>query len=162
MKLNGKKIKEIMDSKKLTVKDIFRRTGLYEKSFQWILENEYASDETMERIADSLEMPLKEITMFDSWANHENCIEFLKYSDLATVSFTREKFANKIRKLAKNHPDECQIVAENKDGSICARIPVSWVKVSPKRAVSDKQREASSERFKRFNSQRTTTREETE
>ena len=154
MKLNGKKIKEIMDNKKLTVKDICRRTGLYEKSFQWILENGYASDETMERIADSLEMPLKEITMFDSWANHENCIEFLKYSDIATVSFTREKFANKIRKLAKSHPNECQIVAENKDGSICARIPVSWVKISPKKTVNENQREIARETLKRFHAER--------
>lgn len=72
----------------------------------------------------------------------ENVIEFLRDEKCATVTFSQGRFKTKIRKLAESHPEECQIVAENKDGSICAHVPVNWVKISPPRVLSDKQLEA--------------------
>lgn len=41
-------------------------------------------------------------------------------------------------------------MAENKDGSAFFHIPISYVKVSPPRKVSEKQREAAGERFRRM------------
>lgn len=69
----------------------------------------------------------------------ENTIEFLKDEQTATVTFSQGRYKTKIRKLAAKRPEECQIMAENSDGSILAHIPVSWVKISPPRAVSKKQ-----------------------
>ena len=61
----------------------------------------------------------------------ENVIEFLKNDKTATLSFTQERYITKIRNLAKRKPDECKIVKENKDGSIVAHVPVSWIRINP-------------------------------
>ncbi len=71
----------------------------------------------------------------------ENVIEFIKGENRATVTFSQGRYKSRIKNLAERHPEECQIVAENKDGSICAHIPVSWVKISPPANRTEKQRE---------------------
>lgn len=81
----------------------------------------------------------------------ENVIEFIKDEKRATVTFSQRKFKTKIRKLEESHPEECQIVAENKDGSICAHIPVSWVHIYPERKLSEEQKEKASERMRDLN-----------
>ena len=81
----------------------------------------------------------------------ENVIEFLRDEKRATVTFSQLRFKTRIRKLAESHPEECQIVSENKDGTICAHVPVSWVKINPERNFSEEQRKASSERMKSIN-----------
>lgn len=77
----------------------------------------------------------------------ENVIEFIKDEKRATVTFSQGRFKTKIRKLAESHPEECQIVAENKDGSICAHVPVSWVKISPLIQKTEKQKEEARQRM---------------
>lgn len=61
---------------------------------------------------------------------NENVIEFVKNADMATVTFCQTRFISKIRKLAEMYPGECEIIAENKDGSILARLPVKWIRIS--------------------------------
>ena len=39
---------------------------------------------------------------------------------------------------------------ENKDGSICAKLPIKYLKISAPRKVSDEQRQKASERFKKL------------
>lgn len=85
----------------------------------------------------------------------ENVIEFLKDQQTATVTFSQGRYKTRIRKLAKRYPEECEIIAVNADGSICAHIPVSWVKIAPLRTVSESQREQSSERMKDYHAKRT-------
>ena len=82
--------------------------------------------------------------------NIENVIEFLNNKDTITVSFCMKKWINKIKRLHKKNPDEVKIIAENKDGSICAHLPVKYLKISPPKKVSEKQRQAASERFKQM------------
>lgn len=62
----------------------------------------------------------------------ENNIEWYTGDATATVSFTQRKWVNKMKKYA-NEYDEVEIAAENEDGSICAHVPVSWIKISPPR-----------------------------
>lgn len=59
----------------------------------------------------------------------ENAIEWIRDSDIATVTFTQGRYISKIEKLAEQFPDEVQIVARNKS-SIVAHIPVSYVKIN--------------------------------
>lgn len=47
----------------------------------------------------------------------------------------------KIKKLATEHPEQVEIIAENKDGSIYAHIPTAWVKINPKREISEEEKE---------------------
>ena len=77
----------------------------------------------------------------------ENNIEFIKNGKTATAFFTQGKYISKLKKLAKERPEECQIVI-NTDGSLLAHFPVKWVKVSPPRTISEEQRLAAAERLK--------------
>lgn len=72
---------------------------------------------------------------------HENAIEFYTEDETATLSLHKRKYANRIKKLKKARPDECDYI-ENADGTICAHVPLSWVKLSPPRRMSDEAREA--------------------
>ena len=71
----------------------------------------------------------------------ENVIEFYADDKRATVTFTQGRYVSRIRKLAEEKPDECQIVAENKDNSIVAHIPTKWVKISPPKNLSEETKE---------------------
>lgn len=79
----------------------------------------------------------------------ENVIEWQRNSPMATVTFCQGKYITKIRKLAERFPDECEILAENEDGSILAHIPVKWIKINnPRREMTEEERRLASERFK--------------
>lgn len=82
---------------------------------------------------------------------NEFAIEWIKgarYAGVTVPSGTALK--SKLLKLAEQNPNDVKIIAENLDGSIFAHIPVSYVKVSPPRKVSDEQKEAASERFRQM------------
>lgn len=78
----------------------------------------------------------------------ENCIEWIKGSKTATVTFPKGRFATKVMKLAEKNPDEVQIQHVNKDGSLVAHIPVNYIKISRprKNVLTDEQRQALSEK----------------
>lgn len=67
----------------------------------------------------------------------ENVIEFIKDSDVMGVTLSQGRFISKVKKLAKEHPEDVKIIAENKDGSIFAHIPVSYLSIRPPRQYSD-------------------------
>lgn len=71
---------------------------------------------------------------------HDNVIEFFSEERTATLSLHKKKYVNKLRKLAETRPDEVELV-ENRDGTICATIPVGWIKISPPRQLTDDERE---------------------
>lgn len=80
---------------------------------------------------------------------NENVIDWIRDSKYATVTFSQGRYITKIKKLAEKYPDECEIVAENKDGSILAHIPVKWIKISANKSnMPEEQRIASAERLK--------------
>lgn len=78
---------------------------------------------------------------------NENCIEWLKDSDQCTLTLTQRRFINRIEQLSKSYPEECQITARNKDGSICAHVPTNWIKIIPPRNLSDEQKAAIAQRL---------------
>lgn len=80
--------------------------------------------------------------------NIENCIEFLNGQSEITVSFCSQKWINKIKKLHDKHPEDVEILAENNDGSIYAKLPIKYLKISAPKMVSEEQRQAASERLK--------------
>lgn len=73
---------------------------------------------------------------------------------IAFFSSDEKKWINRIRKLAEQHPDECQITVqpENNGGCINAKFPAKWLKVSVPRSVSmtEEQRQAAAERMRRM------------
>ena len=78
--------------------------------------------------------------------NNENCIEFLSGERSAVVSFTNRKHINRIKKLYEERKDDFKYFHENTDGSICAKIPLKWVKLNPGskngRVMTEEQKEA--------------------
>lgn len=82
---------------------------------------------------------------------NEFCIEWIKGRDYAGVTVpSGTALKSKLMRYAQERPDEVKLMAENKDGSAFFHIPISYVKVSPPRKVSEAQREAAGERFRRM------------
>ena len=81
----------------------------------------------------------------------EFCIEWIKGNDYAGVTVpSGTALKSKLMRYAQERPDEVKLMAENKDGSALSHIPISYVKVSPPRKVSEAQREAAGERFRKM------------
>ena len=82
---------------------------------------------------------------------NEFAIEWTKgrnYAGVTVPSGTALK--SKLMRYAQERPDEVNLMAENKDGSAFFHIPISYVKVSPPRKVSEEQKKAAGERFRRM------------
>lgn len=84
---------------------------------------------------------------------NENCIEWIRDEKRATLSLSQRSIISRIMRYAETKPDECQVTAVNEDGSICAHVPVSWVRVSPpaKLNLSDEERKLRIERLHKSN-----------
>lgn len=80
---------------------------------------------------------------------NENVIEWLSGSDTVLVTFSQKKYVNKIKKLAETREDVV-IKTENKDGSILARLPIKFIKITPPRQMSEEQRNQARERLKKY------------
>lgn len=77
--------------------------------------------------------------------NKENCIEWLTGQNMIVLSLTQERMINKVRKLKQKFPDEVKIKT-NKDGSICAKMPLSYLKLNhterePKELTDEEKKE---------------------
>lgn len=83
--------------------------------------------------------------------NKENMVEFLTGQKTCTVSFTNQKHINRIKKLYEERKDDFTYLVENQDGSICAKIPLKWIKINPGskegRVMTEEQKEAARLRF---------------
>ena len=79
---------------------------------------------------------------------NEFAINWIKGADYAEVTVpSGTALKSKLLKYAEKRPEEVNHVIVNKDGSMVCHVPVSLIKVSPPRKVSDEQREASRKRF---------------
>ncbi len=54
--------------------------------------------------------------------------------------YTHNKALQKqLRQLAKDHPDECKLRKDYRDGSIEFDLPKTWLRIKPPRVLSEKQ-----------------------
>ena len=80
--------------------------------------------------------------------NNENCIEWLSGQHNIVCSISQQKYISKIKKLAEKYPKKVKIKF-NKDGTICAKLPIKALKLSIiERELSEEQRQEMSRRFK--------------
>lgn len=159
MRLNVDNYRCILSKSGLNDGEVCKRTGLSPKTLLWILENRFIEVSTLEHIADAIGCTPGEIMAPDITGYSENCIEWIKDQKQATLSLSQRRTISRVKKLAEKYPEECQIVAENKDGSVYAHIPVSWIKISPPKKVSEEQIEKARERIKEYNLNHVTTRD---
>lgn len=57
----------------------------------------------------------------------ENVIEWYTGDNRVTVSLNQKRYRNRIKRMAEKFPELVEIVAENADGTITARIPLKAV-----------------------------------
>lgn len=82
---------------------------------------------------------------------NEFAIEWTKDRDCAGVTVpSGTALKSKLMRYARERPDEVKLKAENKDGSAFFHVPVSYIKCSPPRKVSEEQREAAGERLRKM------------
>ena len=79
----------------------------------------------------------------------ETVVEYAKGDSYITVSSTDATWVKKILKVCANNPEDTRIVAQNPDGSICVKMPKSYLKLSPpkKSNLTAEQRAAVSRRL---------------
>lgn len=82
--------------------------------------------------------------------NTENVIEWITNQHTITCTFTQEKWKNKAKKLAKEHPDKVRIICENSDGSMLVKMPIKALKLSIiERELTEEQRKEKAERMRK-------------
>ena len=78
--------------------------------------------------------------------NTENVLEFISGTRTATVTFTNQKHINRIKKLYEERKDDFKYFVENPDGSVCAKLPLKWIKINAGskegRVMTEEQKEA--------------------
>ena len=134
MKLNIKNYKAILAEKQLSDEYVRKATGLSEKKYQWIMDRGFIENETLDMIVDAVGCKFSDILSSDYEGYSENVIEWVKDGKQATLSLSQRRTITRIKELAESYPKECQVLAENKDGSVYAHIPVKWIRINPRRA----------------------------
>lgn len=147
MRMNANNYRSILSKSGLNDTEVCKRTGLSEKTLFWILDNGFIEISTLERIADALGCSVGEIALEDIGSSTENVIEWQRDAQTATLSISQRGTISRIKKLAEKHPEKCQIIAENTDGSIYAHIPVKWIKIHAERDLTDEQRKVIAEQL---------------
>ena len=80
-------------------------------------------------------------------AMKECVIEWSKGDSIAAVTMpSNTRLNSKLRRLNETH-DEMDLLL-NEDGCVFCHVPVSWIKISPPRKMSEEQREKQSQRMK--------------
>lgn len=81
----------------------------------------------------------------------ETCWNYIDGDDRASFCSGERRWHTKIRKLAEQNPDEVEIIRQPEDngGVIYARLPPSYLKISPKKKMmlTEEERIARAERL---------------
>lgn len=83
----------------------------------------------------------------------ENNIEWITSDNTMSVTLTSQRHITRIRKLAERKPDDVKITT-NKDGSIYATLPLSYLKFNPPKDLTEEQKEKLREQVKMMNEKR--------
>ena len=65
----------------------------------------------------------------------------------ASVDTPPCRIKSKLQRLHEKYPDEFGCYIENEDGSLYAKVPAKWIKISPPKNMSEEFKEAARERF---------------
>lgn len=147
MRLNSEQYRSILGAKQLTDEYVQKATGLSERTYSWILKRGFIEEETLERIADAIDCPVGDILSPDYEGYSENVIEWVKNGKRATLSLSQRRTITRVKELAEKYPDKCQIVKENKDGSVYAHVPTEWIRINPGKELTEEQGIELAQRF---------------
>lgn len=77
----------------------------------------------------------------------ETIILYTEADDRAEVYTHNKKMINRLAKLYAERPDEVKKIREADTGAVTYTVPRDWIKVVPKRRVSEEHRIAAAERL---------------
>lgn len=77
----------------------------------------------------------------------ETIILYTEADDRAEVYTHNKKMINRLAKLCAERPDEVEKIREADTGAVTYTVPRDWVKIIPKRRLSEEQRAAITDRF---------------
>lgn len=77
----------------------------------------------------------------------ENNIEWITGEKVISLTLTSQRHITKIKKLAEKKPEDVKIIV-NKDGSVYAEIPLTYLKLRAPKDLTDEQRQKIADRFK--------------
>ena len=60
----------------------------------------------------------------------ENVIEWLNGDKMVTATLSQKRLINRLERMAEKYPSCVEIIAENIDGSILARFPLSAIHIT--------------------------------
>lgn len=86
----------------------------------------------------------------------ENVIEWITGQERVTITLSQRRLITKIKALAEKYPDEVEISIENKDGSVVAHLPLSYISVKHPKTFSDEAKDKAKERMLYARSKRKT------
>lgn len=86
--------------------------------------------------------------MINEDKNRENVIEFLSGEHYCCVTFTNRLHINRLKKIYEQHPEDFKYLYENTDGSVCAKIPLKWIKVNPVKRTAKELSEEEKEKLR--------------
>ena len=66
----------------------------------------------------------------------ETVFEHIRGNDTFTVTAAEPWSVGMIRRLQAKHPDQVEIICTNQDGSLLAHLPFEWMRIVPKKRVS--------------------------
>lgn len=133
MRLSRDKMKQAMTDNGMTAEDVAQKAGLTVSAVRWILDNGDVMADELERIAEAVGVSTQNLAAPDNMSADstggccENVIEFIRDDSRAGVTLSQKRYINKVKELAEQYPDQVIILAENKDGSIFAHMPVTWI-----------------------------------
>lgn len=152
MRLNTQKYRAITEEKTILDEEVRKGIGMCKATFSQLISGDLGgvSCEAMEGIAEMLECSVSEISLSDL-DEGENMIDWQKDAKKATLTFSQPRMISRIRKLAKERPNDVKIVSDN-GNVLYAYVPTVWVRVSPPKNVefTEEQLKAYSERMKQL------------
>ena len=77
----------------------------------------------------------------------ETIILYTEADDRAEVYTNNKKMINRLAKLYAERPDEVEKIREADTGAVTYTVPRDWIRVVPKRRVSEEYRAAAAERL---------------
>lgn len=77
----------------------------------------------------------------------ETIILYTEADDRAEVYTHNKKMINRLAKLYAERPDEVEKIREADTGAVTYTVPRDWVKIIPKRRLSEEQRAAITDRL---------------
>lgn len=77
----------------------------------------------------------------------ETIILYTEADDCAEVYTYNKKLINRLSKFCEGRPDEIQKIRESETGAVTYTVPRDWVRISPKRRMSNEQKAAAAERL---------------